>query len=129
MALCWAADRSLQWRSTQRTAMLPETICCDGPAATTPPGTGPIAIANADRAVSVVTLPSGLIWRSTDCQAVRTFGAGEAEGGALGPCDEHAASDATASMAAIRMRKVREYLRRTLMPSSSARWSDRRHRH
>src|SRR5262245_9743336 len=91
----------------QRIAMVPETISCDGPAGTTAPGTGPIAIANADRAVSVVTLPSGLICPSTDCQAVKA--GGEEEGGLLERCDEHAASDATASAAATRMLKVRGF--------------------
>jgi hypothetical protein len=93
---------------THLMAMVPEAISCDGPAGTTALGTGPIAIANADRAVSVVTLPSGLIWCSTDCQAVRTVGAAEEEGGPLELWDEHAARDATASVAAARMLGIRE---------------------
>ena len=74
----WSAVSSPQWPNTQITAIVPDGMSPAGPGTGTPPGTGPIAWANADSAVGRSTRPSSPTRSRVNCHADRAPGDGDA---------------------------------------------------
>ncbi|WP_436792005.1 hypothetical protein [Yinghuangia sp. YIM S10712] len=65
-----SGDSSAQWPKTQRSAAEPECSSARLPVWAFAPGTGPKAVANADKAMSVETAPSGAVMAMTFSHAV-----------------------------------------------------------